>query len=237
VKKDKGWGFRCLNTTQDEGMTVQSLLATIKKDFDATLADAATTQKRLCDAAMMLGLCLRERLGPERVELCLFGAPTKDGKEGYKVPKALGPKVLQNMRRCAAEANTIGPGTEFPVQYLQEKLAAKEPIDMLVLLSDGLVSPTKDPEHALGRWLRTYRNMVRPVKYINIDLLGLGAPSLTSGGSPDDVLVAGYSEAALKYLASEPDAQLKDVEAIELPLPSEKGEEGEKKDKEGEKKD
>jgi len=62
---------------------------------------------------------------------------------------------------------------------------------------------------------------VHPVKYTCIDVLGLGKPCIGDGGSANDVLISGYSEAVLRYLSQEPGAQLAEIEAIELPPPKE----------------
>jgi len=226
IRKDKGWAFRCINTAQAQGMTVQSLLAKIKKEFAAAEADAATAQKRLVDAALLLALCLRERMGEDKCEVVLFSSPGKDG-QGYKVLRSLGPKVLANFRRCNAEAARLGRGTELPIAYLQELSAARVPVDHLILLTDGLIAPAKNPGDALSRWLASYRAVVQPMRFACIDVLGLGKPSLGAGSSSHDVLISGYSEAALRYLTQEPGAQLAEVEATELPPPKPKKEKAE----------
>merc|ERR1712039_164897 len=219
VRKARGWSFRCLNTTQAQGMTVQSLAGKIKKEFDAVMADAATSQKRLVDAALLLALCLRERMGDDKCEIVLFSSPGKNGGPGYKVMRGLGPKVLANVRRCHAEAAQLGAGTELPISYLQGLAAAREPLDHVVLLTDGLVSPAADPSHLLSRWLRSYRSIVQAVRFACIDVLGLGKPCVGEGSSPDDVLISGYSEEVLRFLAQEPGAQLKEIESIDIPQP------------------
>jgi len=224
MRKESGWSFRCLNTPQAQGMTVQSLLGKIKKEYDAAMADAATQQKRLVDAALLLALCLRERMGDDKVEIVLFSSPSKDGGPGYKALRGLGPKVLKNVRRCHAIAKQLGRGTVMPIEYLQELSAARVPLDHLVLLTDGLVAPAKRPAEALSRWLASYRASVQPVRFACIDVLGLGKPCVGEGGNPQDVLISGWSEAALRYLTQEPGAQLAEVEAISLPPPSEKKE-------------
>merc|ERR1712032_391035 len=218
IRKDKGWAFRCLNTPQAQGMTVQSLLDKIKKEFAAAEADAATAQKRLMDAALLLALCLRERMGEDKCEVVLFSSPGKDG-QAYKILRSLGPKVLANFRRCSAEAAQLGRGTELPIAYLQELSAARVPVDHLILLTDGLISPAKNPGDALSRWLASYRAGVKPMRFACIDVLGLGKPCLGEGNNNHDVLISGYSEATLRYLTQEPGAQLAEVEATEVPPP------------------
>merc|ERR1719428_1796515 len=78
IRKERGWAFRCLNTSQAQGATVQTLLGKIKKEFDAMMADQATSTKRLIDAALLLALCLRERMGDDKCEIVLFSS----GKDG-----------------------------------------------------------------------------------------------------------------------------------------------------------
>eukprot|EP00411_Alexandrium_monilatum_P068506 CAMPEP_0175588334 /NCGR_PEP_ID=MMETSP0096-20121207/51232_1 /TAXON_ID=311494 /ORGANISM="Alexandrium monilatum, Strain CCMP3105" /LENGTH=345 /DNA_ID=CAMNT_0016892301 /DNA_START=8 /DNA_END=1046 /DNA_ORIENTATION=+ len=219
MRKETGWAFRCLNTPQAQGATVQSLLGKIRKEYEAAMADAATQQKRLVDAALLLALCLRERMGDDKCEIVLFSSPHKDGGPGYKVLRGLGPKVLANIRRCHAIATQLGRGTLMPVEYLQELSAAAVPLDHLVLLTDGLIAPSKRPGEALSRWLTSYRARVKPVRFACIDVLGLGKPSVGEGSSDQDVLISGWSEAALRYLTQEPGAQLAEVEAVELPPP------------------
>merc|ERR1712224_278295 len=139
VKKNSGWAFRCLNKPKAQGATVQTLLGKIKKEYDAIMADAATQQKRLVDAALMLALCVRERLGEEQCEIVLFSSPSQDGERpGYMPLRNLGPKVLANIRRCHAVAKTMGRGTEMPIGYLQELSSSQVKLDHLVLLTDGL---------------------------------------------------------------------------------------------------
>lgn len=219
IRKEKGWAFRCLNTPQAQGTTIAALGTKIRKEFDAAMADAATTQKRLVDAALLLALCLRERLGDEQCEVVLFSSPGKDGGSGHKVMRGLGPKVLANVRRCHSEARQLGSGTELPLGYLQELAASRVPLDHLVLLTDGLVCPAKKPRDTLSRWLASYRSSVAPVRFACIDVLGLGKPSVGQGSNTKDVLISGYSEATLRYLTQEPGAQLAEVEAVELPPP------------------
>lgn len=221
VKKESGWAFRCLNTPQAAGSTVQSALGTIKKEFDALMADAATNGKRLVDAALLLALCVRERLGGEKCEIVLFSS-SKDGGPRHKVLRNLGPKVLANVRRCLAAAKELGRGTELPIAYLQELAVGRVPLDHLILLTDGLVSPAQNPGDALTRWLRAYRDQVQPVRFACIDVLGLGKPCLGQGGNDQNVLISGYSEATLRYLTQKPDAQLEEVEAVVLPPPKTK---------------
>lgn len=230
IRKDRGWSFRCLNTPQASGATVQTLIGKIKKEYDAMMADAATQTKRLVDAALLLALCLRERMGkyPEghesagedMCEIVLFSS-SHEGGPGYVPLRNLGPKVLANIRRCHKTASQLGRGTVLPITYLQELAAAQVKLDHLVLLTDGLISPAKSPGDALSRWLRSYRSAVHPVKYTCIDVLGLGKPSIGDGSNPNDVLISGYSEAVLRYLSQEPGAQLAEVEAIVLPPPKE----------------
>jgi len=220
IRKERGWSFRCLNTPQSQGTTVQSLLGKIKKEYDAMMADAATQTKRLIDAALLLALCLRERMGDDKCEIVLFSSSLNDGP-GYVSLRNLGPKVLANIRRCHAAAKQLGRGSSLPITYLQELSASQVKLDHLVLLTDGLISPAKSPGEALSRWLRSYRSSVHPVKYTCIDVLGLGKPCVGEGNDPNNVLISGYSEAVLRYLTQEPGAQLAEVEAIELPPPKE----------------
>jgi len=216
IRKDRGWTLRCLNTPQGSGRTVQSLVAKIRKEYEAVAASAATQVKRLVDASLMLALCLHHRMGPERCEVVLFSSPGKDGGPGHHAVRSLGPKVLQNVRRCHAAARQLGLGTELPITYLQELRAAGTKLDHIVLLTDGLVSPSSSPEDALSRWLTSYRASVQPVRFACVDVLGLGPPCLNGHSSPDDVLISGYAEATLRYLASDPGAQLAEIEAIEI---------------------
>jgi len=221
IRKETGWSFRCLNTPQANGSTIQSLLGKIKKEYDAMMADAATQTKRLVDAALLLALCLRERMGDDKCEIVLFSSAPREGGPGFAALRNLGPKVLANIRRCHAVTKQLGRGTEIPISYLQELSASQVKLDHLVLLTDGLVSPAKSPANELSRWLRSYRASVHPVKYTCIDVLGMGKPSIGDGSNPNDVLISGYSEAVLRYLTQEPGAQLAEVEAIVLPPPKE----------------
>jgi len=189
------------------------------------MADAAISGKRLVDASLLLALCLRERMGDEQCKVVIFSSSGKDGQPGYKLLNNLGPRVLKNVRRCHAEASMLGRGTEIPIQFLQELLATKESIDHLVLLTDGLICPAKNPGDALSRWLRSYRASVQPIRFACVDVLGLGKPSINDGGSQDDIMISGYSEAVLRYLTQEPGAQLAEVEAIDIPLPKKPKEE------------
>uniref|UniRef100_A0A7R9ZVK8 TROVE domain-containing protein n=2 Tax=Pyrodinium bahamense TaxID=73915 RepID=A0A7R9ZVK8_9DINO len=232
IRKERGWSFRCLNTPQAQGMTVQSLLGKIRKEYEAAMADAATQQKRLIDAALLLALCLRERMGDDKCEVVLFSSPGKEGGPGYKVLRGLGPKVLANIRRCHDVAKQLGRGTELPIGYLQELSAAGVALDHLVLLTDGLVAPAKNPAEALSRWLASHRARVQPVRFACIDVLGLGKPCIGDGSSDQDVLISGYSEATLRYLTQEPGAQLAEVEAIKLPSAKGKSEAGPEQPKE-----
>jgi len=225
IRKERGWAFRCLNTPQEEGATVHALTKKIRREFEAAMADAATMGKRLVDAALMLALCIREGVGADACEVVLFSSPGADGR-GHIVLRGLGSKVLANVRRCHAAARQLGPGTELPMSYLQELAASRSKLDHLILLTDGLVAPAKNPSDSLSRWLRSYRANVPSLRFACIDVLGLGKPCL-QGGQAQDVLISGYSEAVLRYLSGTPDAQLAEVEAVELPPPKERKKEGE----------
>jgi len=190
------------------------------------MADAATNGKRLVDAALLLALCLRERMGDDKCEVVLFSSPPSGGGVGYLALRNLGHRVLGNVRRCHKAAAQLGRGSEIPVSYLQELTAAGAEFDQLVLLTDGLVAPAKNPANALARWLRSHRatqaqlgSSKPPLKFTCIDVLGLGKPHVGSGGGENDIMISGYSEAVLRYIAQEPGAQLAEVEAIELPPP------------------
>merc|ERR1712217_660783 len=101
----------------------------------------------------------------------------------------------------------LGRGTEIPIGYLQELSASRTALDHLVMLTDCLVKPAENPANSLSRWLRSYRASVHQVKFTCIDVLGLVKPSVADGGSTDNVLISGYSEAVLRYLTQEPGAQ------------------------------
>jgi len=224
IKKETGWAFRCLNTVQSQGATVQSLLTKIKQEYDALMADMATNGKRLVDAAMLLALCLRMRMGDDKCEVVLYSSEGKDGGPGYLPLRTLGPKVLGNVRRCHAAAKQLGRGSKIPIGYLQELAASGTKIEHLLLLTDGLVSPAKSPGGELSRWLRSYRASLasgQRLKYCCVDVLGLGKPCLGDGSATDDTLISGYSDAVLRYITQEPGAQLAEVEAISLPPPKE----------------
>merc|ERR1712232_1168215 len=121
------------------------------------------------DAATLLALCIRERLGDEKCEVVLFSSARKD-VPGYKVLRGLGPKVLANVRRCRIATADMGRGTELPISYLQELSVSGTKLDHLVLLTDGLVSPADSPANSLSRWLRSYRNTVNPVRFTCVDV-------------------------------------------------------------------
>merc|ERR1712087_1085839 len=173
------------------------------------------------DAGLLLALCLRSRLGDDKCEIVLFSSAAKD-REGFKSMCGLGPKVLSNIRRCKIEASRLGGGTDLPIPYLQRLSAAREKLDHLIVFTDGLISPAKDPANALGRWLYSYRRNVQPIKYACVDLLGLGKPSIGEGTNVDDTFISGFSEASLRYLTQEPGAQVLEVENIDLPPPKQR---------------
>lgn len=195
-------------------MTINSLVGKIKKEYDAVVAGADKQCKRLVDAALLLALCIKQRL-QDKCELVIFSS-SNDSSPGYFVLRNLGTKILANLRRCHAAISQLGRGTQLPMSYLQELSAARVKIDHLVLFTDGLIAPARNPQDGLSRWLSSYRDRIHPVRFACVDVLGLGDPNVEEG---EDVLISGYSESVLRYLAQEPGAQLAEVEAVELPSP------------------
>lgn len=121
------------------------------------------------------------------------------------------------------------------------EVAANTPIDTIVIITDCLISPDGTPygsrasaeanksnggasafKHAaataLPRWLEEYRNRVNMnLRFVCIDLLGEGSVGVELGASQAErrnMLISGYSDSVLKYVAMGAQSQVQDVEAM-----------------------
>ena len=130
---------------------------------------------------------------------------------------------LENIKRVQAAAGLLGGGTDFPGEYVAEMTKKGTRIDNFIILSDMMIAPGHQEMNMRGLTVSSligeYRRRVNPAMlFVAIDLFGAGKSlvSCTEGGSPNDVLITGFSDHVLRFIAERGnDKQLEYVRGID----------------------
>jgi len=174
------------------------------------------------DVAILLGLMLQSVC--ESCDFRLFSSPTPRSGNRPDVPVPLKEDVLlENIKRVKAAAGLLGGGTDFPGEYVAEMTKKGTRIDNFIILSDMMIAPGHQEMNMRGLTVSSligdYRRRVNPAMlFVAIDLFGAGKSlvSCTEGGSPNDVLITGFSDHVLRFIAERGnDKQLEYVRGID----------------------
>eukprot|EP00727_Mastigamoeba_balamuthi_P007200 m51a1_g310 hypothetical protein (2394) ;mRNA; f:402502-410085 len=177
--------------------------------------------RALGGVAALLGLMCQHAC--EDCELRVFG-PGGDAAVELLPGAILDNVAVVEQRARAAGVDAGGGESPFPVGLVEQLVSARRRVDNVLVLSSRLLPPSG----AVGRALAKYRQEVNArALFVSVDLSGRGC-AITQGDAgehPHDVLVSGFSDAILRFVAERGDAaQLQHVEHIDVaralpPLP------------------
>lgn len=174
------------------------------------------------EIAILLGLMLQSCC--DEVDYRIFSSPARNsGKCHLSVPLVEN-TILDNVKRVTKEAEKLGGGTDFPFDYLEDLIERREKIDNFVILSDMMIAPghgemANSHGRTVSATLARYRKEVNPdLLFVSVDLCGSGSSlvEVSEGKHPNDMLISGFSDGILKFIAQRGAAnkQLEYVENI-----------------------
>jgi len=161
----------------------------------------------------------------EECDFRIFASP--GGQEKCHLPVELKDgTVLDNMKIVAEIANSgqLGGGCEFPFDYVEDLIREKKVIDNFIVLSNSQIAPGHEDfagqfPGGLGGVLQKYRQEVNPdllFVSVNLDANKKNIDRGSADRHPNDVVITGFSDAILKYVAERGDAnQLHSIEHID----------------------
>eukprot|EP01006_Ploeotia_vitrea_P029370 TRINITY_DN61934_c0_g1_i1.p1 TRINITY_DN61934_c0_g1~~TRINITY_DN61934_c0_g1_i1.p1 ORF type:complete len:843 (-),score=90.13 TRINITY_DN61934_c0_g1_i1:39-2525(-) len=173
------------------------------------------------DQAMLLGLLIN--YCSEDGKLVLFS----EGKPNV-VEVVNEDSVLKNYNSMQQTAGTMGFGTEFPVDFLEEQLDTKHGVlDSVVLISDMVIGlkRTHPGGSKFQQWLAQYRSKRNEkLRFVCLDLFGSGVRQAGVDDTGDkmderDIIISGYSDSVLRFIAlteAGPGAQVQEVENVSV---------------------
>merc|ERR1712217_975469 len=164
----------------------------------------------------LLLFCMSEN--SEDCEVVLFSDGANSPTQ-LQLDKQLG--VFEQYKTAKDKVSGMEKLTELPITWLESRLKAF-PADRIVLFSDMLIGQTRN--HPGGgnkpqQVLKEHREKSKPdCKLVCVDLFGSGATAgidHTGDSGPGDVLLSGFSDAMLGYIANpNMSAQVADVESV-----------------------
>jgi len=165
------------------------------------------------DVAILLGLMLQSVC--ERCDFRLFSSPTPRSANRPDVPVVLKDDVLlENIKRVHQAAELLGGGTDFPAEYVADMTARRAHMDQFIILSDMCIAPGRQEMPTRGttvsRLLADYRATVNPgLLFVAVDLCGQGSSLVAceEGAAPNDVLITGFSDHILRFIAERGNAR------------------------------
>ncbi|CAG9320965.1 unnamed protein product [Blepharisma stoltei] len=171
------------------------------------------------EVGILLGLMMRHVC--ENSEFVVFSSPTTASPKCWKKVELEGENILNLINEVNQVASTLGGGTDFPFDYINQAIENRVHFDNMFIFSDMMISPgSGQMNHTQsGRnWtveqiLKTYRETVNPsMKFISINLAGHGK---TIGADLEDeqknILVTGYSDSILRLVSQ---LQISQVDAV-----------------------
>jgi telomerase protein component 1 len=189
---------------------------------DATTATGVGKFNQLNQIGALLGLMCKYVC--EDCEFMVFG-----GRGQHARVELREGTILDNMAVVEEQGKKFDNGIAeavFPFDYLEGLIARRERIDNLLVLSHHLVVPNMaqsdaDPAETIGKILAKYRREVNPsMLFVSVDLSGRGcsiAQGCEEANNPNDILVSGFSDAILRFIAERGDTnQLQHVEHIDV---------------------
>jgi len=194
------------------------------------------------EIAILLGLCLQHCC--EECDFRIFSSPGSG-----LVPCHLGIElrqdtILGNIKRVTSEADRLGGGTDFPFDYLEDLIRRKEHLDNFIILSDMMIAPGEEEMQkgtaTVSDILERYRKEVNPnLLFVAVDLYGSGKSvvNLNEGASPNDVLITGFSDHILRFIAERGSCKqlqyVEDIDKTKKLVPSRPSQDDEGEEREG----
>jgi len=171
------------------------------------------------DLAILMGLLLfgMAKDGPANCRVALFSdGPSSPNQLQLEQEGSL----LGQFKAVKEKVTDMGKSTELPMKWLEETLSDFQ-ADRLVLLSDMLIGQTRNHPGGGGKLQELFvlhRKTKPHFRFVCVDLCGRGATAgidHTGDSGDGDILLSGFSENMLKYIAN-PNAcaQVQDVEGI-----------------------
>jgi len=178
-----------------------------------------TPKPSACDAGLLLGLMIIYA-STKSSELWLFGDECRRVKVDRSVP------LLSQVAKCKEKAGEIvgSAPTNFPWDVLDNQMKRNQPtVHKFIILSDMAICSGKllirKKDNPISARLETYRKRVGfDTFFVAIDLLGSGFSIVdqSKDGDSREILITGYSDQVLRYLASRGKAQLEEVENMKI---------------------
>jgi len=172
--------------------------------------------RTLCDVGVLLGLMCKYMC--EECDFRIVAAPGTHPQSHLSIELQEG-TVLDNMGTVLSRASSgeLSPDDFiFPYDYMEECIRGRKVIDNLIVLNDSTLNLETNSE--LAGILKKYRQEVNPeLIFVSVNL-GSSAKSMEETGNrhPNDILISGFSDAILRYIAERGDSnQLHYIEHID----------------------
>ncbi len=166
------------------------------------------------DVAVLLGLMCKFMCEESDFRIC--AAPGRHSACHLPVDLIPG-TILDNMKvvtELARSGQLSTASFDFPFDYLEELIREKKVIDNLIVLSNTMVGPGyNDMTHlnpsGVSGMLKKYRQDVNPdLLFVSVNLgsTGRSIDQPAEDKHPNDVLISGFSDAILRYIAERGDS-------------------------------
>jgi len=171
--------------------------------------------KSLVEVGILLGLMCKYMC--EECDFRVVGSPKGNNGVSHQSVQLKDGTILDNMNIVMEQANNIGTGFEFPFEYFEELIQDRKKIDNIIILSNDTIAPGHNEMYGNGAAsggisgiLKKYRQEINPdLLYVSVNLKGskkiLDDDIDQSKKHPNDILVSGFSDAILKYVAERGD--------------------------------
>lgn len=162
--------------------------------------------RTLLDVGVLLGLMCKYMC--EECDFRIVGEPGSHHQSHLSVELQEG-TVLDNMATVLNKAKSgelNNSSFQFPYDYVEECIRERKVIDNLIVLNDTMLYPEHNAQ--LASILHKYRQEVNPdMMFVSVNL-GSASKAMEASGDrhPNDVLISGFSDAILRYIAERGDS-------------------------------
>jgi len=158
------------------------------------------------EIAILLGLMIQDCC--ENCDFRIFSSPSQSSKGRCDLSVPLESNtILNNVARVIKYSETLGGGTDFPYDYIEDLIRQRKVINTFIILSDMMIAPGKSEMEARGtdvtRILKDYRTKINPnLLFVAIDLYGNGKSIVDiNTDNPLNVLITGFSDNILRFIS------------------------------------
>jgi len=158
------------------------------------------------DVGILLGLMIQDVC--ENCDFRIFSSPSNTSKGRCDISVPLDANtILNNISRVTKFSETLGGGTDFPYDYIEELIKKKKKIDNFIILSDQMVAPGKlemeSRGHTVTSILKLYRQEINPdLLFVAIDLYGNGKSLVDVNlENQKNILITGFSDNILRFIS------------------------------------